>query len=297
MANNNLMAMVLQGLKNAGLNDNQARIMAAEIGRENSFNPDVLFGYHTDQANKKLNVGMLSWQKDRGQAVANELRKAGLLTNNGITRDQRSIDVMAKFMVNEIKSNPAYASTKNAFLNNPNVDYATGSRVLGKNYIAWRYDDPKYASGHTNRDTFYKQLGGVVPQSGTVAPATAPQMAQFTPMPIAPLLTPQLPSMVNLNPTNNASQMTQVIADNVKSNGVGSTVLDGPTGLVQADNKLEQSMFDSILGMGLDQTAEKTYVAATQAISSAYNKLRGGNIISSNPISGTIAEIFDKVDI
>lgn len=40
------MAMVLQALKNAGLNDNQARILGAEIGRENAFQDKYLWGYH-----------------------------------------------------------------------------------------------------------------------------------------------------------------------------------------------------------------------------------------------------------
>lgn len=160
------MAMVLQALKNAGLNDNQARILGAEIGRENAFKSEYLWGYHKDPKNKAINVGIISWQGARGRGVENALNNAGLIQNGKIVRGQSSLDVMAKYLVNEIRTNPAYAKTKQQFLDNPNVDYQTGNRVLGTNFIGWRYNDPAYASGHANRDKFYKQLGGIVPTGG-----------------------------------------------------------------------------------------------------------------------------------
>lgn len=68
---------------------------------------------------------------------------------------------MAKYLVNEIRTDPDYAKTKKQFSDNPNVDYHTGTKVLGTNLIRWRYNDPEYASGHRNRDKFYAQLGGI----------------------------------------------------------------------------------------------------------------------------------------
>src|SRR5690606_30767131 len=53
-----------------------------------------------------------------------------------------------------------YTATKKAFLSSPDVDYDTATRVLGTNFIRWRYNDPEYKSGHKNRDDFYRQLGG-----------------------------------------------------------------------------------------------------------------------------------------
>ena len=166
MANTNLMAMVLQGLKNAGLNDNQARILGAEIGRENAFQDKYLWGYHSDPKNGAVNIGIISWQGSRGKGVEQALRNAGLIQNGKIVKGQASLDVMTKYLVNEIRTNPTYAATRKQFLDNPNVDYKTGTQVLGRNFIRWRYDDPKYASGHRNRDKFYTQLGGVVPAGG-----------------------------------------------------------------------------------------------------------------------------------
>ena len=186
MASQQNMAMVLQALKNAGLNDNQARILGAEIGRENSFQDKYLWGYHTDDKNKAVNIGIISWQGSRGKGAERALKEAGLIQNGKIVKGQASLDVMAKYLVNEIRTNPAYAQTKKQFLDNPNVDYATGSKVLGRNFIRWRYDDSEYASGHKNRDNFYRQLGGVTPAGGTVSAqdTTTPQadpMANFQP--------------------------------------------------------------------------------------------------------------------
>lgn len=163
MSKQNNMAMVLRALKNAGLNDNQARILGAEIGRENAFQDKYLWGYHADPKNGAVNIGIISWQGARGKGVENALRSAGLIKDGKIIKGQKSLDVMAKYLVNEIKTNPVYNATRKQFLENPNVDYHNGAKVLGTNFIRWRYNDPKYASGHRNRDNFYHQLGGVIP--------------------------------------------------------------------------------------------------------------------------------------
>lgn len=44
---------VMKAFMKAGLSENQARIMTAEVGRENSFDPSVVFGVHPDDKNKK----------------------------------------------------------------------------------------------------------------------------------------------------------------------------------------------------------------------------------------------------
>ena len=155
-----LKEQVLQGFKNAGLSLNQARILAAEVGRENSFDPNVIFGVHSDPENKKTNVGMLSWQNGREVPLLNSLKSNGLIENGKIKQGQKAIDLMARYAVHEIRTKPEYAETKKQFLDNPNVPYKDAVKVLGRNFIRWRFDDPEYASGHTNRDEFYSQLGG-----------------------------------------------------------------------------------------------------------------------------------------
>lgn len=163
---NELQQMVYKAFRNNGLSDNQAKIMTAEVGRENSYDPNVLFGMHSDPKNKAVNVGMFSWQGDRGKKLYGQLKSKGLIgSDSRIFRTQEALDAMAKFAVNEIKTEPRYAQTKKQFLSNPNVDYKTATQVLGENYIRWRYRDPEYASGHKNRDAFYRQLGGNIQQT------------------------------------------------------------------------------------------------------------------------------------
>lgn len=151
---------VMKAFMKAGLSENQARIMTAEVGRENSFDTSVVFGVHTDDKNKKTNVGLLSWQNGREAPLLARLKSKGLYVDGKIQQSQDSLDEMAKYAVHEINTKPEYAATKKTFLSNPDVDYNTATKVLGTNYIRWRYSDPEYKSGHKNRDDFYRQLGG-----------------------------------------------------------------------------------------------------------------------------------------
>lgn len=158
---------IYKAFLNAGLSDNQARILTAEVGRENSYRAKVVYHSHIDPANGKPNLGMISWQGNRGTQLFNYLRSKGLINDNMKMKEgQETLNAQAEFAVNEIKTNPAYKETLNTFLKNPNVDYNTAVRVLGKNYIRWRFDDQKYASGHANRDKFYKQLNGQLGNMG-----------------------------------------------------------------------------------------------------------------------------------
>lgn len=155
-----LQRQIYQAYLDAGLSANQAKIITAEVGRENSFNPDTVFGIHSDPKNNATNLGMLSWQGSRGRSLLNHLSSRGLIQNGSIVRNQAALNEMARFSVNEMRNNKSYSQTANTFLNNPNIDYQTGSAVLGRNYIRWRYDDPRYKSGHANRDYFYQAMGG-----------------------------------------------------------------------------------------------------------------------------------------
>lgn len=155
-----LQQSVMKAFEKAGLSKNQARIITAEVGRENSFDPSVVFGAHTDNSNKKTNVGLLSWQNGREAPLLARLKSKGLYADGKIKQSQAALDEMAKYAVHEINTKPEYTATKKAFLSNPDVDYNTATKVLGTNFIRWRYNDPEYKSGHKNRDDFYRQLGG-----------------------------------------------------------------------------------------------------------------------------------------
>lgn len=159
-----LQKQVYQAYLNAGLSPNQARIITAEVGREGSFSPKNLFGVHIDPKNGATNLGMLSWQGNRGQALYSALKAQGLIRGNGIVPTQDALNMMARFSIDEMRNKKEYRQTAQTFLNNPDVDYQTGAAVLGRNFIRWRYDDPVYKSGHANRDKFYQAMGGVVGQ-------------------------------------------------------------------------------------------------------------------------------------
>ncbi|WP_374695043.1 phage tail tip lysozyme [Snodgrassella alvi] len=159
--NMNYAQQIYASLREHGLSAQQARIMTAEIGRENSFNPDFLFGSHTDPKNGATNIGLISWQGIRAKKLIAELTAKGLYKNGKITRSKASLDEMVKYMLSEISNNPAYSKTKKEFLDNPNVAYDKGHKILGDNYIIWRQNDPKYKSGHDRRDTFFKQTANM----------------------------------------------------------------------------------------------------------------------------------------
>ncbi|ORF05870.1 hypothetical protein BGI03_09125 [Snodgrassella alvi] len=159
--NMNYAQQIYASLREHGLSAQQARIMTAEIGRENSFNPDFLFGSHTDPKNGATNIGLISWQGIRAKKLIAELTAKGLYKNGKITRSKASLDEMVKYMLSEISNNPAYSKTKKEFLDNPNVAYDKGHKILGDNYIIWRQDDPKYKSGHDRRDAFFKQTANM----------------------------------------------------------------------------------------------------------------------------------------
>ena len=246
------MQMVLQALKNAGLNDNQARILGAEIGRENGFQSRYLWGYHSDPANKAKNIGLISWQGARATALERRLSQAGLLKNGKMVQSQEALDVQAKFLVDEIKSNSAYAETRKKFLENPNVDYETGHRVLGRNFIRWAYDSPKYASGHKARDKYYQQLGGVVAKGGssTHTSTSTDTTASTSPTPTTPTVsTPTVSTPATPDPfaTMNTMASTTPTTSTANLMGGGMSSLFGsmPT------NSNGQDLSDVLVGSSL----------------------------------------------
>ena len=153
---------VYKAFKGAGFSEQQARILTAEIGRENSYNPKYMFAGHADP-HKGSNLGMLSWQGDRKPRLVNFLKQANVLDGaNNMIPGQEALNAQARFIMWELKNTHKKVGEK--FLSNPNISYKDGAYLIGKKYILWRIDDPKYAAaGKKNRDGFYnmllKQLG------------------------------------------------------------------------------------------------------------------------------------------
>ena len=148
---------VYKAFKAAAFSEQQSRILTAEIGRENSYNPKYLFAGHADP-HKGSNLGMLSWQGTRKPKLVSFLKSFKVLDrSNNMVPGQEALNAQAQFIMWEMKN--THKGVGAEFLSQPNIDYAKGAYMIGKRYILWRIDDPAYSSkGIKNRDGFYNML-------------------------------------------------------------------------------------------------------------------------------------------
>lgn len=169
---------VYRAYMGAGFSDAQARALAAETGRETGFAQRYLYGTHSDPANRATNFGLMSFQGPRRASILDYLQQQGRVNEQGqVIPGPETLLAQARFVRNEIETNPEYARTKQQFLANPNIDPEAAAEVLGRNYIRWRYDDPAYASHHQTRRSYLAQI----PQDVS---ATAPS-GLLSPTPMA----------------------------------------------------------------------------------------------------------------
>lgn len=142
--NRPLSLSIYRALVDEGASHNQALALVAEIGRENDFNADLIFGTHTDPARDKKgraikNYGMVSWNGGREKPVMDSIRQAGLIDKNGkMIRSQETLRIQARHLLNEALD-PKRSGKLQHFLNNPNADPESFSKELGKYLIAWAY--------------------------------------------------------------------------------------------------------------------------------------------------------------
>ena len=133
-----LIKAAMQAAKSVGLSDKQAAGFIAEINRENSFNPNVLFGSHSEPGTKhtgRKNAGMLSWAGPRRTAFEKHMREAGLMDENGsIPRTYEALVEQFKFSVQ--KEMPQYKSGRE-FLANRDISKEDSYNLLGKGYVVW----------------------------------------------------------------------------------------------------------------------------------------------------------------
>lgn len=168
---------VYQGFRNAGLSHEASMVMVGEVGRENAYEPRYLFGTHSDPHNKVTNTGLISWQGDRKVALERELTSKGLMQGGKMIASQETLNAQASFLVNEMKTqNPDVYG----YLQSGQVDPDKGMDLVGKKFIRWRIDDPKYrAQGLRNRQHFYNQ--GLSAIGGSESPlATAPTDTSYS---------------------------------------------------------------------------------------------------------------------
>lgn len=154
------MGGVLRAFMNQGLSFEQAQVMAIEVGREGSFKNKNLFGSHTDAANGKKNVGMLSWQGPRADNLLRYLSMRGLIDEAGnIRQTQAALNAQAAFSLDEMRSGKnAKWSKAWSVLNDPNASRIDKSNAVGRNFVQWAIDNYKYsADGIKNRE-YYAML-------------------------------------------------------------------------------------------------------------------------------------------
>lgn len=153
-----LQLMAYDAFKKRGWTDKAAEMGVAEIGRENAFNEDTsghrgdVFGYHIDPGNHELNLGIISWQKDRRVKLERFLKSKGLMNNGKMVRNQASMDAMVEFMDEEMrtgsgglgnKGKQAYRDVRDSSKNNSELESA-----LGRGVIKW---NPKVDHNGYNR--------------------------------------------------------------------------------------------------------------------------------------------------
>ncbi len=145
-----------------GMSHNQAASLVAEHGRENDFNPAYMFGTHYDAANKKSNLGILSWQGGRDKDLINFMKQRGVWDGNGkMPQTKEALEAQVDFASQEMQK---YGRTKNSFLSNANISQQDAAVILGDDYIRWDRagktlgkDLPKHLQ---KRDNYYKMAMG-----------------------------------------------------------------------------------------------------------------------------------------
>lgn len=139
--------------RKAGFTDGQARYLIGEVNRENGFSAKTMFGSHSDHANGAKNFGFISWQQGRRTNLFKFLKDRGIdVKESGIPQSQASLDAMAAFFMQEMKSGGITLSqyrggtydTRN-FLKQANPDLK--DRRWGHAAIGWAYGQNKLKSG------------------------------------------------------------------------------------------------------------------------------------------------------
>lgn len=131
----------------------QARqVLLGEFGRENSFNRKVIANGHIDDANGKVNAGIISWQGTRRDRLFNYMAKQGFVTQNGrLVDSEASLRAQVRFLDNELRTgNGAFKTTRQMLTNQRFNQKDIASRMGGKfGYIGYNNTNPKYNNaGH-----------------------------------------------------------------------------------------------------------------------------------------------------
>lgn len=148
-----------------GLSHAQASAMVAEHGRENDFNPEFMFGSHSDAANSASNIGIMSWQGSRNPALKKFMMQKGVWNGQGaMPRTEAALRAQVDFATHEMRTDGAYERTRREFLNNPNVTQQQAAITLGDNFIRWdrrgKVLGANLGKHLSKRDNYYAMANG-----------------------------------------------------------------------------------------------------------------------------------------
>lgn len=166
---------IYDAARQAGFSHDGAKVLVGEVGRENGLNSDLVFGSHIDPANGARNAGMLSFQGERRDNLMKFLSQVpGALDDQGnMNKNQANLNGQLAFIRQEMESgrNKGLAQT----LSSDNIDTNAAADQLGRNYIKWRIDDPRYRdSGIRNRNAFQSRLDSALAARGTTPGTVSP---------------------------------------------------------------------------------------------------------------------------
>lgn len=122
-------AIVDDELDNLGYPSASRLALLGNLGRENAWNANTIFGGHDDPKNSARNRGLMSWQGDRKTNLENYISQNG----GDWTPSESNLRLQARFLDSELRSKyPKIHQT----LQNPDVDTPTASRQL-RDYIKY----------------------------------------------------------------------------------------------------------------------------------------------------------------
>jgi len=173
----------------AGFSPSQARALIGELGRENDFNLNTMFGSHTDQANHLTNKGMFSWQGSRATALKAHMTAKGLVNADGtFKRTNESLQAQFEFLKREIEADPKW---KASFLDKKNISNEEARAALGGKgtIIGWARGQSKLKSGasfdwksHEARANNYSSMVDGQPIRSITEAETITSSAEHTPI-------------------------------------------------------------------------------------------------------------------
>lgn len=126
----------------AGFSHRQAVALIGEVGRENDFKIDKMFGSHKDPA-RGNNLGVFSWQESRRKNLVKYLGDRGFMNKDGtIQRSKAALQAQFEFLHSEIANRDKW---KKSFLDKKDISIPEARKALGgvDTPIGWAFEQDR----------------------------------------------------------------------------------------------------------------------------------------------------------